>query len=178
MKENINEHDKTKEMMEIIRNGFKSKIITEADETTQNQMAPNNVLPLEVGDDLPEPIDNDEPKETEGDTISPVSGDAVFNDELKKLQDTVDPRVKITNFKIYPIDQNVIIEGTFLQRQSEESGIKFKMDLAAGEIQTSMLDIELDDKVSLVLQKLRGYYENWVDEWALKLTNEYKSNTN
>jgi hypothetical protein len=52
------------------------------------------------------------------------------------------------------------------------------MELAAGDIQTSMKDIELDDKVSLVLQKLRGYYENWVDEWALKLTNEYKSNTN
>jgi len=142
MKENINEHDKTKEMMEILRGGFK-KIIAEND--------------------------------GQADTLSPKPGDAVFNDELKKLQDTVDPRVSITNFKIYPIDRNVIIEGILLQRESEDSGIHFKMNLAAGDIETSMKDIELDDKVSLVLQKLKGYYENWVDEWALKLANEYRA---
>lgn len=143
MKQNINEHDMTKKMMDIVRGGFKSLL-----------------------------------KENDGrdDTISPSPSDSVFKDELKKLQDTVDPRVKITNFKIYPSDENVIIEGTFLQRESEESGIKFKMSLAAGDIETSMNDIELDDKVSLLLQKLKGYYENWVDEWALKLANEYKPN--
>ena len=143
MKQNINEHDMTKKMMDIVRGGFKSLL-----------------------------------KEEDGrhDTISPNPTDTVFKDELKKLQDTVDPRVKITNFKIYPTDENVIIEGTFLQRESEDSGIKFKMSLAAGDIETSMQDIELDDKVSLLLQKLKGYYENWVDEWALKLANEYKGN--
>lgn len=141
MKQKINEHDKTKEMMEIMRGGFK-KLIVEHD-----------------GQD---------------DTLSPKPGDAVFNDELKKLQDTIDPRVKITNFKIYPTDQNVIIEGTFLQRESEDSGIGFKMSLAAGDIETSMHNIDLSDKVSLLLQKLKGYYENWVDEWALKLANEYR----
>lgn len=143
MKQNINEHDMTKKMMDIVRGGFKSVL-----------------------------------KEEDGhhDTISPNSSDTVFKDELKKLQDTVDPRVKITNFKIYPSDDNVVIEGTFLQRESEDSGIKFKMSLAAGDIETSMQDIELDDKVSLLLQKLKGYYENWVDEWALKLANEYKPN--
>ncbi len=145
MKENINEHDKTKEMIDIMRCGFK-KLITENDE--------------------------------QQDTLSPKSGDAVFNDELKKLQDTVDPRVKITNFKIYPVDQNVIIEGTFLQREDQNSGIKFKMSLAAGDIETSMNNIDLSDKVSLLLQKLKGYYENWVDEWALKLANEYRPKTN
>ena len=145
MKQNINEHDMTKKMMDIVRGGFKSVL-----------------------------------KEEDGhhDTISPNSSDTVFKDELKKLQDTVDPRVKITNFKIYPSDDNVVIEGTFLQRESEDSGIKFKMSLAAGDIETSMQDIELDDKVSLLLQKLKGYYENWVDEWALKLANEYRPKEN
>lgn len=142
MKNNINEHDKTKQMMDIMRGGYKS-LITEND-----------------------------------DTLSPKPGDAVFTDELKKLQDTVDPRVKINNFKIYPTDQNVIIEGTLLQREDDDSGIHFKMSLAAGDIETSMENIELSDKVSLVLQKLKGYYENWVDEWALKLSNEYKPKQN
>jgi type II secretory pathway component PulC len=141
MKENINEHDKTKEMMNIMRGGFKTLI-----------------------------KENDE----QSDTLSPQPGDAAFKDELKKLQDTVDPRVKITNFKIYPVDQNVIIEGILLQREGNDSGIHFKMNLAKGDIETSMNNIELDDKVSLVLQKLKGYYENWVNEWALKLANEYR----
>jgi hypothetical protein len=166
MKKNINEHDKTKEMMAILRGGFKNRVISEELEqplTEKPQLVP--------GDDLPEP-------EIKQDTISPKSGDSVFNDELKKLQDTVDPRVKINNFKIYPVDQNVIIEGVFLQRESEESGIHFKMSLSAGELQTSMQQIELDDKVSFVLQKLKGYYENWLDEWALKLANEYKAERN
>jgi hypothetical protein len=169
MKENINEHDKTKQMMDIMRGGFK-KLIKEAEtEPMDAVVEPTQEQPqLEAGDDLPEP-------EQDGkDTLSPEPGDAAFNDELKKLQDTVDPRVKITNFKIYTLDQNVIVEGILLQRESEESGIHFKMDLAAGDIETSMQDIELDDKVSLVLQKLKGYYENWVDEWALKLANEYR----
>jgi len=173
MKENINEHDKTKQMMDIMRGGFK-KLINEQDTQPMDAVTapsqpsqepqPNSVQ----GDDLPEPT------EDSTDTLSPQPGDAVFKDELKKLQDTVDPRVNINNFKIYPVDQNVIIEGTLLQREGEDTGIKFKMSLAAADIETSMNNIDLSDKVSLVLQKLKGYYENWVDEWALKLTNEYR----
>ncbi|TXG85953.1 MAG: hypothetical protein E6R13_01435 [Spirochaetes bacterium] len=156
MKERINEHDMTKKMMDIMRGGYKPLLSEEA--TNMGMSA----TPQEG-----------EPAESK-DVITPVAGDAVFNDELKKLQDTVDPRVKITSFKIYPVDENVIIEGVFLQREKEGTGIIFRMSLAAGEIETSMNDIELSDKVSLLLQKLKGYYENWVDEWALKLPNEYR----
>jgi len=154
MKESINEHDMTKKMMDVIRGGYKDKLIIENDGT----MAP----------------EGDEQK----DTLSPKRGDAVFNDELKKLQNTVDPRVEITNFKIYPTDGNVIIEGIFLKRENSDTGIKFKMSLASGEIETSMNNIDLSDKVSLLLTKLKGYYENWVNEWALKLANEYKPTQN
>lgn len=170
MKERIDEHDKTKEMMSILRGGFKNKLVSEDIQPTEQpqQIQQPQLVP---GDDSPEPSESK-------DTISPVEGDSVFNDEIKKLQDTVDPRVKIINFKIYPVDQNVVIEGVFLQRESDESGIHFKMDLAAGELETTMQGIDLDDKVSLVLQKLKGYYENWVDEWALKLANEYKAERN
>jgi len=163
MKELINEHDMTKKMMLIIRGGYKR--LNEADAPIEPSVTDQNNPPLDAVEDT-------------ADTISPKKGDSVFNDELKKLQDTVDPRVKITNFKIYPVDENVIIEGVFLQRESQESGIKFRMSLAAGDIQTSMTDIELSDKVSILLQKLKGYYENWVDEWALKLANEYRPKEN
>jgi hypothetical protein len=161
MKERIDEHDMTKKMMDIMRGGYKP-LLTE-DETQPMTMGVN---PQEG-----------KPEESK-DVITPVKGDAVFNDELKKLQDTVDPRVKITNFKIYPVDENIIIEGVFLQKEAQGTGIMFKMSLAAGEIETSMNGIELSDKVSLLLQKLKGYYENWVNEWALKLPNEYRPKQN
>lgn len=148
MKQNINEHDMTKNMMEIIRGGFK-KLIREADE----QLSP----------------DPDDQK----DTLTPVKGDAVFKEELNKLMDTVDSSAQITNFKIYPSDRNVMIEGTLLEGENEGSGIKFKMMLKKRDIETSMDNIELDDNISLILQKLRGYYQNWCDEWARKITNEY-----
>jgi hypothetical protein len=149
MKNNINEHDMTKKMMDIIRGGYKSRLITEADE-----MAP----------------EQDDYK----DTLDVKKTDSVFKSELKKLQDIVDPRVEITNFKIYPQDSNVLIEGIFLKGENEDTGIKFRMSLAAGEINITMSNIEVTDKVSLLLSKLKGYYENWVNEWALKLANEYK----
>jgi len=149
MKNSINEHDMTKKMMDIIRGGYKSKLISEADEMA------------------PEPDDY-------RDTLDVKKTDSVYKAELKKLQDIVDPRVEITNFKIYPQDSNVLMEGIFLKGENEDTGIKFRMSLAAGEINITMSNIEVTDKVSLLLTKLKGYYENWVDEWALKLANEYK----
>jgi hypothetical protein len=149
MKNNINEHDMTKKMMDVIRGGYKSRLLSEADELSPTQ------------DDYK-------------DTLDVKKTDSVYKSELKKLQDIVDPRVEITNFKIYPEDSNVLIEGIFLKGENEDTGIKFRMSLAAGEINITMSNIEVTDKVSLLLTKLKGYYENWVDEWALKLANEYK----
>lgn len=153
MKENINEYDHTKKMLDIIRGGF--KLITEE-------------APIEPVDDGGNGIETDEDK-----NLSPVQGDSIFNEELKKLQDTVDPKVKITNFKIYPEDDDVLVEGVFLQREGLDSGIKFKMKLEASNVEIKINSIDLDDKVLLILQKLKGYYENWIDEWALKV-GEYK----
>jgi hypothetical protein len=169
MSERINEHDMTKKMMDVIRGGYKSKLIIEAEEDmTQADPSLQTMVKYE---------DEAEGKEEPNDTIDVKQGDAVFRDELKKLQ-AVDPRVKITNFKIYPVDENVIMEGIFMKRESEESGIHFKMSLAAGEVETSMQDIELDDEISDLLNKIKGYYSVWSKEWATKLANEYKPEQN
>lgn len=142
MKENINEHDFTKKMIEIMKGGYKSRLLNEAD--------------------------------NQGDTLNVTPNDAIFGDELNKLRDIVDSRVEITNFKIYPLDKNVIIEGVFMKQESPNSGIHFKMSLTAGNIETTMNDIDLDDNVSDLLHRLKGYYEKWVREWATKITDEYK----
>ena len=126
-----------------------------------------------------EPITNDTVNPTEADdVVTPVAGDAVFNDELQKLRDTVSPRIKITSFKIYPTDENVIIDGVMEYKESEGTGITFKMSLAAGDVETTMNDIELNDNISDLLHKLKGYYENFRLEWSKKLPNEYRPKEN
>lgn len=161
MKESINEHDMTKKMMDIMRGGFKP-LLKENEEPVAD-----------------EPITNDMVNPTESDdVVTPVSGDAVFNDELQKLRDTVSPRIKITSFKIYPTDENVIIDGVMEYKESEGTGITFKMSLAAGDVETTMNDIELNDNISNLLHKLKGYYENFRLEWSKKLPNEYRPKEN
>lgn len=167
MKELINEYDHTKKMLDIIRGGYVKKLINEEETDFGGGEEP-----------LDEPVD--EPMDDGGiesdvdeSNLSPVQGDSIFNEELKKLQDTVDPKVKITNFKIYPEDDNVLIEGVFLQNEGLDSGIKFRMKLEASDIEIKINSIGLNDKVLGILQKLKGYYENWVDDWALRI-NEYK----
>lgn len=150
MKVKINEHDMTKAMMSILRGGYKSKLLNE-----------------DINQEM-QPDDDDQ-----RDTISPKKGDAIFKDELKKLQDIVDPSIQIINFKIYPSDRNVFIEGKLLEGQSDNSGISFRMELKRRDIETSMNNVELDDNVSGVLSRLQGYYQNWCDEWAKKITNEF-----
>lgn len=150
MKDKINEHDMTKTMMSILRGGYKSKLLNE---DINQEIQP----------------DNDDQR----DTISPKKGDAIFKDELKKLQDIVDPSIQILNFKIYPSDRNVFIEGKLLEGQSEDSGITFRMELKRRDIETTMNNVELDDNVSGILNRLQGYYQNWCDEWAKKITNEF-----
>jgi len=172
MKENINEHDHTKSMLDIIRGGYK-KFIFEAENEAENDVendAANNMV--NNGNDTIMDVE-DEDSEQEAKDLSPKVGDSIFNDELKKLQDTVEPKVKITNFKIHPNDDDVIIEGVFLQLGDIDSGIKFKMKLEANEIEIKINSIGLNAKVLMLLQKLNGYYEKWIDEWAVKI-NEYK----
>ena len=151
MKENINEHDMTKKMMEVIRGGYRSKLITEAEE----QPSEDN-----TGGD-------------QKDTISPKEGDAVFNDEYKKLSEIVDPSVEITNFKIYPVDKNAIIEGNILNNRAQ-----FKMELSEDEVKVDTGTIGLNDDNNEILKKFQGYFKNWKNEWAKKINTEFNQKQN
>lgn len=109
------------------------------------------------------------------DVISPSPNDPVYTEELKKFSDTIDPRVQITKFKIYPTDKNVEFEGRF------DMGINFFMSLKAGRLSISITDadgnaqrIYLDEDLLSMINKLTGYYKNWSIEWGKKLLTEYK----
>ena len=114
--------------------------------------------------------------ENSDDEISPSQNDSVYKEEVKKISDSVDPRIQITKFKIYPKDRDVQFEGRL------DSGINFFMSVKAMKLMISITDadgkvaqIYLDDELLATVQKLNGYYENWTREWAQKLNTEYRS---
>lgn len=111
------------------------------------------------------------------DVITPSQNDPTYTEEVKKFGDTIDPRVQITKFKIYPNDRNVEFEGRL------DSGINFFMSIKAMKLSISITDTEgnaqriyVDELIISTIQKLDGYYKNWSNEWAKKLQTEYKSN--
>ena len=171
MKDNINEHDKTKQMMDIIRNGFKSKLITEAEEPTALQPTPEEQpqpTALQPGDDLPEPeTTNDE----SSDVITPVHGDSVFTAEQDKLE-AIDPNIELQMFKIYPEDKDVMIQGSV---SVEGNDIRFTMKYQEGKLLTDFDEVNTNKKMLEVLGKLEGYFVNFSNEWAVKLRKEYPS---
>jgi hypothetical protein len=138
MKNNIDEHDLTKKMLDTIRNGFRLSEDTQIKEETK-------------------------------DTISPINGDSVFNSEYDKLSTIVDPSAFITNFKIYPVDKNVIILGNLIN-----GSVKFRMELKKDSVELNTGMIELNDANNEIFKKFKGYFLNWKDEWSKKITTEYK----
>lgn len=158
MKEKINEHDMTKKMMDIVRGGFSTRLISEV------QTGPEQDMGITA------------PKQDEGerkDTINATKGDAVFKEEYKKLSEIVDPSIDITNFKIYPVDKNAIIEGNLLNNRAS-----FKMELTADEVIVDTGSIGLNDDNNEILKKLQGYFKNWKNEWSKKITSEYNQKQN
>lgn len=144
----INEHEMTKMMIDVMSR----KILKEEEEKAEG----------------------DQPKT--GDVIAPSESDSTYTDELKKISDTVDPRVQITNFKIYPKDRNVELDGRL------DLGINFFMSIKEMKLSISITDeqgraikIYLDNDLLGIIQKLNGYYTNWTKEWAQKLNTEYKA---
>ena len=117
-----------------------------------------------------------EQEEESSDVITPSENDPTYSEEVKKISDSVDPRVQVTKFKIYPRDRDVQFEGRL------DSGINFFMSTKAMKLSISITDDEgnatriyLDNDLVKTIQKLNGFYENWTREWAQKLNTEYKA---
>ena len=181
MKENINEHDKTKQMMDIIRNGFKTKLMTEAEEMQQQQTqspAPNNV-PLERGDDLPEP-EQETQQNTGFEDISPK--DSVYLDELEKIKDAFPCRVDITDFKIDRENERAIISGIFEKgdvipnaapNEHQVSGIYFTLDTHKYEAPVSDGSVGVDDTVNKISELFPKFYQNFKDDWRHDMSSKF-----
>ena len=166
MRDRINEHDMTKQMMDIMRGGYKG-LIKEELQDAQEQMEPSSsqVNPSDLDQEQTQPIPTD--------TIELKQGDATYNNELNKIRKNVSPTVVFTDFNIYPSDGNVVIDGYMEKQEANDTGIFFKMSVTS-DIDTSMVDVELDDDITEDLKRLDGYSENFKIEWGKIVYAEYQ----
>lgn len=99
---------------------------------------------------------------------------AELSEEQKNFRDTVSPRVDFTGFKIYPKNKNVIFSGKFENMGSLEW--EFTLEDTNG-LYISCNNVPFSDDTIDTIKKLKGYYDNWADEWSQKLATEYNRNS-
>lgn len=152
MKENINEHDMTKKMMNIIRGGYKSKLITEVEmpemspDTSQVQMAKS-------------PESGREPLiKLDSTYVEVPKDDQRFKDLSKKLGDIAN--VTITSIYVSK-NKDLVITGEALQY--ENSGLYFTMALSKKDVITSSENVE-GDEANLIINRLSNFLKNLRDD--------------
>jgi hypothetical protein len=142
--ENFNEYDESRRILEIIRES-KTRVKSGKKKLMTEEKQPD-VINLSEKD--PETIKNEE----------------------KKFRDIISPRTKFNKFMIYPKTGNVEWNGEF-----QDSKIQwfYSLDDPRGIYITCDL-LRLDDATLDTIKKLVGFYENWADEWANKIADEYR----
>jgi len=95
---------------------------------------------------------------------------AELSEEQKSFRDTVSPRVDFTGFKVYPNTKNVIFSGKF----ENMGGLEWQFTLEdADGLYISGDNVPMSNDAITTIKKLKGYYDNWADDWAQKLATEY-----
>ena len=99
---------------------------------------------------------------------------AELSEEQKAFRDTVSPRVEFTGFKVYPKTKNVVFSGKF----ENMGGLEWQFTLEdADGLYITANNVALSEASITTIKKLRGFYENWADDWAQKLATEYNRNS-
>jgi len=95
---------------------------------------------------------------------------AELSEEQAGFRDAVSPRVDFTGFKVYPNTKNVVFSGKF----ENMGGLEWQFTLEdADGLYISAENVPISDDAIITLKKLKGYYDNWADDWAQKLATEY-----
>lgn len=182
MKQRVDEHDMTKKMLSTLREQKESlnelRNVPDINSTDGIIGALKNYKPEEIEmmgpqhmDDNPKTMNQfDDAQSEDSDTIEPNQEE--MNAEYQKFGEVVNPRVQFTTFKIYPEANNVILGGKF----QGMSGLEWQFSLEDEDgLYITVNNLQVDDSVISTMQKLKGYYDNWADEWSKKLATEYKN---
>lgn len=154
MKEKINEHDFTKNMMNIIRGGYKAKLMTEAEEdVNQNQQITNQELVNQetTNEDLgPFPL------------LYKLSSDyfeiSPSDDRFLKLKEEIEGigvGAEVTNVCLSKEGKDLVIFGTILRGK-----LQFAMPYLDGEVKKNQQGTINGDEDRDPIKKLQGYLDN------------------
>jgi hypothetical protein len=168
--ENINEHDMTKRMLDRMRTGNH-----QANSLNENTQLNVSVKQQNKGiideHDMTKQIlgiireNNAEMESTFEDNNNDVI--KVENDELGeeagKLRDMVGG-VDLRLYEVYPKEKNVVMVGVL------DNGVEFKFSKKEGAPYINMENMRLDAETVDVIKKLQGYYVNWTQYWAEKIS--------
>tara|TARA_R110000796_G_scaffold252137_1_gene385321 strand:- start:18280 stop:18729 length:450 start_codon:yes stop_codon:yes gene_type:complete len=95
---------------------------------------------------------------------------AELSEQQTNFRDTVSPRVDFTGFKIYPKNKNVVFSGKF----ENMGGLEWEFTLEdTNGLYITANNVPFSDDTIELIKKLKGFYDNWADEWAQKLATEY-----
>lgn len=95
---------------------------------------------------------------------------AELSEQQANFRDTVSPRVNFTGFKIYPKNKNVVFSGNF----ENMGGLEWEFTLEdTNGLYITANNVPFSDDTIDMIKKLKGFYDNWADEWAQKLATEY-----
>lgn len=167
----LNEHDMTRKMLDTLREG-KSMNTGDAEcitETNGYDTDKNMISAIREG------------KTTTGRLLNEEAGDVIKlegaerADEEAKFRDVIGQRVEFTVFNIYPSANNVVFGGKF----QDLGGAEWQFSLEEDDgVYLTVNNMKLTAAAVERLQRLRGYYENWSEEWAQKLSTEYRQQEN
>jgi hypothetical protein len=147
--ERLNEQEVTKQMLSIMR---QRDTINEEVENAQS----------------PDTFDTDSQSDEE------ELSSAELSEEQANFRNTVSPRVDFTGFKVYPKNKNVVFSGKF----ENMGGLEWEFTLEdANGLYISANNVPFSNDTIDTIKKLKGFYDNWADEWAQKLATEYNRNT-
>lgn len=155
--------DQTRKILDLIREGRltnKTLLNEQGELTPVDQMTPTDDFETATADvETDQNVGEDRNLE-----------DAELKEEEDKFRQTVHNRVKFNKFKLYPNSQNVEWSGEFTDNRIQWN---YSLDDSQG-VYISCELTQLREDTLKVLQKLSGYYKTWSDEWATRISEEYK----
>jgi hypothetical protein len=184
MSDNINEHDMTKKMLDVMRGGTQTtpiKPILEGEHDVTKQMletlrsGKRLITELEEVSGEMNPAMGDAPMTDNSTSEVASESEDLSPDELKKQQssfmENVSPKVEFRDFKIYRKERNVVFSGVF----QDLGGLEWVMSLKDSDgLNITVQSLKIDNDTIKVMNALYGFYKNWSKEWAVKLNTEYK----
>ncbi len=167
--ENMNEHDMTKRMLDRIRSGNHQP--NSLNENTQSNLNVKSNREMIDEHDITKQMlgiirENNAEMETtfenNNNDVIKVESDEL-GEEATKLRDMVGG-VDLKLYEVYPKDKNVIMVGVL------DNGVEFKFSKKEGAPYINMENMRLDSETVDIIKKLQGYYVNWTQYWAEKIS--------